>query len=155
MIINALTTLFILLVGFSSWAKSHQHQVQQSKVRGYIQISMEGQQRGSGDFVISADISAMQYFSDAQILWKLPDHVKVLEGEQESKKSFNAGESITVGLVVDGDTLRPGDQVFLFVQKKIDGENHGASASFVVQTESQSQLQQQKSLGKKKKKFFQ
>ena len=101
------------------------------KSKGYFQIKFQSIDNGNGDITLTADIIPRKKMMQTKVRWKLPEHLLIIGGEKTSTLDFQVSQPQQVSITFEKQRLKENDQIILFVTKVMNGENHGASHSFI------------------------
>ena len=124
------------------------------KSKGYFQTNIQSSDSGNGDLTFVATVHSQKDFQQAEVRWKLPDHLKIISGEKEAVVNFKAGEKKELKVTVDKALLKEGDHIILFVHKTMRGEKHGTSHSFIYKENNEVQSSGLNQKSKKRPKYF-
>lgn len=116
--------------GFLGHAKNHKSY---GKSAGYFQAHLKEITNTSDVLTVQATVTPQRLIDQTVVEWQFPEHLTMVDGDSKSTADFSDNSKKIFEVSFNKDQLKPGDQIFLFVYKMIDGEKHGISESFVYQ----------------------
>lgn len=97
---------------------------------GHMILEIQPSSPDSSTLLLSAGINPLEDFGLAQVEWKVPESVSVQEGLVQQQMELKQRQTYRISLTLSVDSLKDGDQIFLFVYKMINGEKHGTTTSY-------------------------
>ncbi len=112
---------------------SHSHH--QGKSTGHFKANIALTYDEEESLEFTAQIERLRSAERAQVKWKLPEGTQLIRGTKTHEVDFSEPGETVSKILVDKTSIKPGDQIFLFVYKMENGEKIGVSQSFLYQPE--------------------
>ncbi len=112
---------------------SHSHH--QGKSTGHFKANIQLTYDQEESLEFTAQIQRLRSADRALVKWKLPKGAKLIQGQKTHEIDFADSGARVSKILVDKNSIKPGDQIFLFVYKMANGKKIGVSQSILYQPE--------------------